>query len=152
MEHLGLVKTLPREVAKVEEFNLEVKDKKVKATALLKLDSLLAVWLYRVAILAMLGWNGNLLNTLSDRIADRVALKISASKSVDVPEVAEPAEGSTTPPVAKPKSIKRVPPAKREMRHPSPGVADPPQGALIAPRQAPFPVMACNVPPKGDFK
>lgn len=151
MEHLDLVKILPREVVNVEEFSLEVKDKKVKAAGLFKLDSVLAAWLYRIAVLGMLGWNVDVLKTLSDRIADRVVAKMSVSKTLDDPESLEPADSPQ--PGVKRKPVKRVPPAKKkDLRRPSPEAVDPPQGAIIAPRQPPFPVMACNVLPKGDSK
>lgn len=151
MEHLDLVKILPREVVNVEEFSLEVKDKKVKAAGLFKLDSVLAAWLYRIAVLLMLGWHVDILKTLSNKIADRVVAKMSVSKALDDPESAEPAD--IPQPSVKHKPIKPVPPAKKkDLRRPSPGAVDPPQGALIAPRQPPFPVMACSVLPKGDFK
>jgi len=110
------VKQLPplQGVTEMEEFHVDAKGNKIVVGGTFRYSrSFVAEWIWRVAVIVVLGWNGTTLKGLTDNIADRIVEKI-VSRSGAVPAVKSPAINQTAddaPPVApaKPRRSRRPP-------------------------------------------
>jgi len=129
MQSLNLLSPSQQEVIKMENFHIQGDGKTIEAGARFRYSkSFIAEWIWRVSVIVVLGWNGNVLNGLQERIADRIVEKI-VSKSIQ-PKTQNPIVSvEDDQPAAQPR-------ARRGRSRRAPAPAPPPGPAHTPPGEA----------------